>query len=89
MPSGILLHCHQGRDPLYPRYAKPGGGSWAAFFAADGDSQIHEAQSGIHKLLFQTLLFESGLPTSENASRSKVADLLPKARTRKVTTIML
>jgi hypothetical protein len=48
---------------------------------------IHKALLRIHKLAFQTLLFDSGLPVSENASRSKVAHLLPKARTRRVTTM--
>jgi hypothetical protein len=45
---------------------------------------IHKALSGIHKRAFHKPLFESGLPASENVSRSKVAHLLPKARTCKV-----
>jgi hypothetical protein len=43
---------------------------------------IHKALSGFDKLAFQTLLFESGLRASENVARSKVAHLLPNARTR-------
>jgi hypothetical protein len=54
-----------------------------------GRWEIHKAQSGIPKLAFQMLLFDSGLPASEKDCRSKVAHLLTKARTRKVTTIMM
>jgi hypothetical protein len=54
----------------------------AAFFAADGEFPKRRRESISH--LSRRLLFESGLPASENVSRSKVAHLLPRARSCKV-----